>query len=119
MKIKTAIDGLHALAQETRLRAFRLMIRAGPAGLPAGDIADRLGVPAATMSFHLAHLARAGLTTATRDGRSIVYAVNFEAMRDLLEFLMEDCCRGDPWIRDALLAGRRNDDETPARARQG
>lgn len=119
MKIKKAIDSLQSLAQETRLGVFRLLVRAGPDGMSAGDIAARMRVPAATMSFHLGHLARAGLIIASRDGRSIIYAANFESMRRLLDFLMEDCCQGDPQICDPALSVRRNDDEAPARARQG
>jgi len=119
MKIRTAVDNLHSLAQDTRLRVFRLLVRAGPEGLAAGEIATRLRVPAATMSFHLGHLARAGLIAASRDGRSIHYAANFEAMRRLLDFLMEDCCQGDPQICDPAPSRRRNDDEAPARTHQG
>lgn len=119
MKIKDAVGNLHSLAQETRLRVFRLLVRAGSDGLPAGDIAARLGVPAATMSFHLAHLARAGLIAAVRDGRSIRYSANFAAMRRLLDFLTEDCCQGNPQLCAPAPSERRNHDETPARARQG
>ncbi len=117
--MKTAIGNLQSLAQETRLGVFRLLVRAGSGGMPAGVISARMRVPAATMSFHLGHLARAGLITASRDGRSIIYAANFDAMRRLLDFLMEDCCQGDPQIRDPAPSRRRNDDETPARAHQG
>ena len=119
MKIKTAVDNLQSLAQETRLRVFRALVRAGSDGMSAGALAARLRVPAATMSFHLAHLARAGLISASRDGRSIIYATNFEQMRRLLDFLTEDCCQGNPLIRDSAPSRRRNDDETPARAHQG
>ena len=91
-----AIAALGALAHETRLTAFRLLVRAGPTGAPAGEIARVLDIPAATMSFHLAHLARAGLISPTRDGRSIIYAADFDGMRGLIDYLSEDCCAGWP-----------------------
>ena len=96
MELNDAIGALGALAQETRLMAFRLLVRAGPAGVPAGEIARALDVPAATMSFHLSHLARAGLISPRRDGRSIIYAADFIGMRGLIDYLSEDCCAG--WI---------------------
>jgi len=114
-----AIDHLQSLAQETRLRVFRTLVRSGPGGMSAGALAQRLRVPAATMSFHLAHLARAELISSSRDGRSIIYAANFATMRRLLDFLTEDCCQGSPLIRDPAPAKRRDHDETPARAHQG
>ncbi len=76
--------------------AFRLLVRAGPVGIPAGEIARALGVPAPTMSFHLAHLARAGLVSQSRDGRSIIYAADFDGFRGLIDYLSEDCCAGWP-----------------------
>ena len=91
-----AIAALQSLAQETRLAVFRLLVRQGPRGMAAGDIARALDVPAATMSFHLAHMARGGLINAAREGRSIVYSVNQDGMQRLLAFLMEDCCQGRP-----------------------
>ena len=89
-----AVRKLSALAQDRRLDAFRLLVRNGPDGTPAGDIARELGVPHNTMSSHLAILEQAGLVASRRVGRSILYAVQFEGMRGLLSFLMEDCCRG-------------------------
>ena len=94
MKIKQAIDALGALAQETRLAIFRLLVRAGPAGLSAGKIAASLGVPPATLSFHLAQLAHAGLARSRQDGRFVIYAADFQAMSELLAYLTEDCCGG-------------------------
>ena len=91
MKLTNAVDALHSLAQETRLSAFRLLVRAGPDGMAAGEICRELGVPAATMSFHLAHLARADLVVAHREGRSIRYLVNYDGMQGLLAYLMDDC----------------------------
>jgi protein-tyrosine-phosphatase/DNA-binding transcriptional ArsR family regulator len=85
-----------ALGQETRLRVLRLLIAAGPSGLPAGEIADRLGIPASTTSFHLAALERAGLTQSTRQSRQIIHAVRIAALRELISFLTETCCSGHP-----------------------
>ena len=94
MELETAIKRLSAIAQEARLEVFRLLVKAGPAGMAAGDIARDLSVAANTMSAQLLVLSNAGLVRARRDGRSIIYAVNYEAMRDLLVFLTEDCCGG-------------------------
>jgi len=94
MKIRHAVGALGALAQETRLSIFRLLVRAGPAGLPAGKIATSLGVPPATLSFHLAQLAHAHLARPHQDGRFMIYVADFQAMTDLLEYLTEDCCGG-------------------------
>jgi len=96
MDSKTAIHALAALAQETRLHAFRLLVAAGPDGLPAGDIARRLAVPANTLSSHLGILTNAGLATSRRESRSILYAADYEGMRALLEYLVRDCCNGRP-----------------------
>ncbi len=95
MESKNAISALSALAQETRLAIFRLLIQAGPNGLAAGEIASRLNCPAATLSFHLRELSHAGLVRATRHSRSIVYAADFTQMRSLLGFLTENCCALD------------------------
>ena len=99
MTSETAIAALSALAQETRLAIYRALVRAhspkeGEGGLAAGDIAEALDVPPATLSFHLKELAHAGLVTSRRDGRSIVYKADLSAMRGLTEFLLEDCCQG-------------------------
>jgi DNA-binding transcriptional ArsR family regulator len=96
METNHAIDALAALAQETRLTLFRLLVRTGPDGLCAGDIAQALGVPAPTLSFHLNQLCQAGLLDQRREGRSLIYTVRFEGIRELLAFLMEDCCQGRP-----------------------
>ncbi|HTF32105.1 MAG TPA: metalloregulator ArsR/SmtB family transcription factor [Myxococcota bacterium] len=98
MEMIAAIDALGALAQETRLSLFRLLVQAGPAGLPAGTLAERLDVPAPTLSFHLAQLKHAGLLACKRQGRSLIYAADFAAMSALLAFLTENCCQGSPGV---------------------
>lgn len=90
----TAIKRLSAIAQESRLDVFRLLVKAGPEGMAAGDIGRDLSIAANTLSAQLLVLSNAGLVRARRDGRSIIYAVNYDAMRDLLVFLTEDCCGG-------------------------
>ena len=93
METSDAVESLAAMAQETRLRALRLLVQAGPQGLPAGDIARRLEVPAPTLSFHLRALLHAGLVRSTRDGRSLFYAADYQRLRALVDFLGESCCR--------------------------
>jgi DNA-binding transcriptional ArsR family regulator len=95
MEKTDAIAALGALAQESRLDIFRLLVQAGPEGLPAGQIGDRLGLPSATLSFHLNHLKHAGLATFRREGRSLIYAAEYAAMNGLLAYLTENCCQGD------------------------
>lgn len=90
-----AVAALGALAQETRLEAFRLLVRQGPRGLAAGALAERLGVPPATLSFHLAQLGHAGLVASRRQGRSVVYAADYGGMRELMSFLTEQCCQAE------------------------
>jgi ArsR family transcriptional regulator, arsenate/arsenite/antimonite-responsive transcriptional repressor len=92
MNETAAISALGALAQETRLKAFRRLVEAGPEGMPAGAIADALGVPAPTLSFHLAQLSHAGLILQRRDSRSLIYSANFPAMNTLIAYLTENCC---------------------------
>jgi ArsR family transcriptional regulator len=96
MEIKSAVTALAALAQETRLSIFRLLVEAGPEGLSAGRIGETLEVPAATLSFHLKELARAGLVSPTQERQFIYYAVDFERMAELMAFLTQNCCRGMP-----------------------
>jgi DNA-binding transcriptional ArsR family regulator len=88
------VAALAALAQETRLEVYRLLVQAGPNGLPAGVIGARLTLPLPTLSFHLAQLKHAGLVAARRDGRSIIYAANYTAMNGLIAYLTENCCGG-------------------------
>jgi ArsR family transcriptional regulator, arsenate/arsenite/antimonite-responsive transcriptional repressor len=94
MKSVQAIHALSALAQEHRLALFRLLVRTGPAGLPAGRIAEELGVPNSSLSHHLAQLHEAGLVAQRRDGRSLIYSADYAAMDALVGFLMENCCQG-------------------------
>ncbi len=96
MKKSTVIGALGALAQETRLDLFRLLVQKGPPGLAAGDIGERLGLPSPTLSFHLNQLRFAGLITSRRESRSIIYSANFKAMNGLLAYLTENCCGGRP-----------------------
>ncbi len=95
---KMTVTMLAALAHETRLALFRLLIRRGPEGSKAGDIARELAVPNSTLSYHLTELEQARLITSTKQQRQIIYAANMEALEDFLAFLIEDCCQtsGDP-----------------------
>lgn len=125
MEKSNAIAALAALAQDSRLDIFRLLVQAGRAGMAAGQIGERLGLPSATLSFHLNQLRQAGLVTFRRNGRSLIYAAEYTAMNSLMAYLTENCCQGDP---DACNVGICNpsDPETanlgarheaPARAR--
>lgn len=98
MEAAGAVARLSALAQAPRLKVFRLLVKAGPDGMAAGDIARALHTPANTMSAQLLVLSNAGLIRARRQGRSIIYSVDFGSMRDLMVFLTEDCCGGRPEI---------------------
>jgi DNA-binding transcriptional ArsR family regulator len=104
MEISIAVGALGALAQDSRLKVFRLLIRSGSDGMAAGDIARKLAVPHNTMSSHLAILTRARLVGAHKEGRSVIYTVDLEGTRALLSFLVEDCCRGKPHICAPLIA---------------
>jgi DNA-binding transcriptional ArsR family regulator len=92
MEISAAVAALGALAQDTRLRIFRALVARGPEGLAAGRISEKLELPAPTLSFHLAALRRAGLIVQRRDGRSLIYAADFDEMRGLVQYLTENCC---------------------------
>jgi ArsR family transcriptional regulator, arsenate/arsenite/antimonite-responsive transcriptional repressor len=94
MESSDAVAALGALAQENRLEVFRLLVQAGPEGLPAGQIAARLKLASPTLSFHLAQLKHAGLVQAKRDGRSLIYAADYDGMNDLMSFLTDNCCGG-------------------------
>lgn len=90
----TAVTALAALAQEHRLAAFRLLVQAGPDGLPAGEIAARLGLAPSSLSFHLAQLSGAGLVDQRREGRSLIYSAAYGRMDRLVSYLLENCCSG-------------------------
>ena len=104
METEPAILALAALAQSTRLETFRLLVRHEPTGLPAGEIANHLAIPANTMSAHLGVLARSGLVTSERRSRSIVYRADLDRLRDLVLFLLKDCCGGRAELCEPLLA---------------
>ena len=104
MDTSRAVTALSALAQESRLKVFRLLVREGPEGMAAGDIARSLNVPHNTMSSHLGILSRAGLVVSRKESRSIIYSVDLKGTRDLLTFLIKDCCRGKPEVCQPLIA---------------
>lgn len=103
MDKKSALVALAALGQDTRLEVFRLLVRAGAEGLPAGEIASRLGTVQNTMSAHLKVLDHAGLVRAERDGRVVRYVADMTGFRDLLAYLMEDCCNGAPELCQPVI----------------
>jgi DNA-binding transcriptional ArsR family regulator len=107
MDKQQAIIMFDALSQETRLRAFRLLVQAGSDGLAAGALSNELGTPHNTLSFHLNHLSNAGVVSSRKDGRSVIYSANFAATRDLIGFLVRDCCRGEfASVREDRKKGR-------------
>jgi DNA-binding transcriptional ArsR family regulator len=118
MEMMQAIDALSALAQETRLQVYRLLVEAGPEGLSAGRIGEELGLPPATLSFHLAHLTRAGLAQSRQDGRFVIYSADFQNMNALVGYLTENCCGGGSCapVSKVTLKGKGN--ETLPRARR-
>lgn len=111
MKASTAIEALGALAQEHRLALFRLLVQAGDKGISAGAIADSLGVPNSSLSFHLAQLRNAGLILQERQHRSLIYRANYPAMNALVGYLLENCCAGAGCGTEAVC-------ETPAQERK-
>jgi len=120
MEMKQAIDALSALAQETRLQVYRLLVEAGQDGLSAGRIGEELGLPPATLSFHLAHLARAGLVQGRQDGRFVIYSTDFQNMNALVGYLTENCCGGGscaPMPTKVTLKGKSNEALPRARRR--
>ena len=96
MQIKEAVSALSALSHESRLAVFRQLVEAGPAGDTPGRIAERLGLPPSTLSFHLKELAHAGLVSSRNEGRFVIYAADYAAMTGLIAFLSEECCAGQP-----------------------
>lgn len=113
METKQAVQALSALAQDTRLAIFRLLVQAGPKGMAAGQIGEKLDLPPATLSFHLAGLARAGLATSRPESRFVFYSADFQAMNALVGFLSENCCGG---ASCQPSTGEKH--ETPTRARR-
>lgn len=95
MEIKDAVKALAAIAHESRLTVFRLLVQAGPAGLPAGQLAEKTGIPPSSLSFHLKELVYAGLLTSRQEGRFVFYVARYESMAELLAYLTENCCGGD------------------------
>ncbi len=98
MDRRQALSSFAALSQDTRLSIVRYLVKAGPDGVAAGDVADEVGVSASNLSFHLKELQHAGLVDARREARSIIYSANYAALRGLIGFLMKDCCAGRPEI---------------------
>jgi len=96
MEEQAIIAALSALAQESRLRVFRLLVTAGPEGMPAGQIAEELAITPNTLSFHLSHLKNAGLVSVRREGRSLIYAAEYVRMRAVLDYMTENCCNPSP-----------------------
>jgi DNA-binding transcriptional ArsR family regulator len=92
MDINSASRIFSALAQDTRLKAYRLLVQAGPTGMPAGVLSEQLGVPHNTLSFHLSHLAQAGIVSSIKQGRYMIYSANFETIGELIGFMVKDCC---------------------------
>jgi DNA-binding transcriptional ArsR family regulator len=123
MDQKAALAALGALAQETRLDVFRLLVTVGPAGLPAGAIAERLGVLPSSLTFHLNLMHRAGLISQTRRSRQLIYAAEYGAMTELLGYLTENCCGTGascaPACNPADAFAKGDSDEAVARARVG
>ena len=107
METKHVLAALAALAQESRLAIFRLLIQAGPSGLPAGKIGEQLGIASSALSFHLKELAHAGLVTSRQEGRFVIYTAQFDTMNALVGFLTENCCAGVPCGIDTPDSGCR------------
>jgi DNA-binding transcriptional ArsR family regulator len=116
MEKNAALAALGALAQETRLDLFRLLVTVGPEGLPAGVIANRLGVLPASLSFHLQQLAHAGLIAQRRLGRQLIYSAEYGAMNELLLYLTENCCGRDAVVAPVCEPGGAENCATPSAA---
>jgi ArsR family transcriptional regulator, arsenate/arsenite/antimonite-responsive transcriptional repressor len=114
MQAENAIEALSALAQEHRLALFRLLVQAGERGMAAGAIAEALGVPNSSLSFHLAHLNRAGLIRQERQHRSLIYRANYAAMNALVGYLMENCCAGAGCAADAVSETQTDEERNAA-----
>jgi ArsR family transcriptional regulator len=112
METVAAVARLQALAQATRLELFRKLVRRGPEGIAAGVLAEALGVPAPTLSFHLASLERVGLAISRREGRSILYSANYRAMEELMGYLLQNCCAEGACAPTVRLAPRAKKDKS-------
>lgn len=112
MEMSDALSAFAALAHEARLEALRRLVKQGPRGLAAGALSDALDLPAPTMSFHLKELANAGLVTSRKEGRRVYYGADYGGVRRLVDFLMADCCQGDPRLCGPYIVG--NDRVAPA-----
>ena len=95
MNIQAALIAFDALSQETRLKAFKILVEHGPNGASAGTLSKKLKIPHNTLSFHLSHMSNANLVTARREGRSIIYSANFVFVQNLIRFMVENCCGSD------------------------
>lgn len=96
MELSNAVKTLAALAQESRLAVFKMLVQAGPAGMAAGQLSEKLGVSASALSFHMKELAHSGLVISRHEGRFVIYSAKIDAMNDLLAYLTENCCGGNP-----------------------
>jgi len=114
METHDAVERLSALAHPSRLAVFRLLVQGGPEGLAAGAIAEAIEIPPPTLSFHLTQLARAGLVTSRREGRSVVYSADYSASGELVAFLYDNCCGGGCEPLVTLAPGTRADRRTEA-----
>jgi DNA-binding transcriptional ArsR family regulator len=103
MKEKDVVQALAALAQSSRLRVFRALVVAGQTGLVPGVMAEQMAIPAATLSFHLKELMHAGLVTQERNGRHLIYRANYDAMNEVMAYLMQNCCQGEPCLEENEL----------------
>ncbi|MBT3923685.1 MAG: helix-turn-helix transcriptional regulator [Nitrospina sp.] len=104
MELLNAVNALSALAQEHRLEIFRLLVREGLQGLPAGKIGEKLGIPLSTLSFHLSQLKNAGLIKCRRESRTLFYSAHYLSMNELMAYLTENCCEGNPETCDDTIA---------------
>jgi ArsR family transcriptional regulator, arsenate/arsenite/antimonite-responsive transcriptional repressor len=114
MKSNEVVRALAALAQDSRLAVYRLLVARGPEGLSAGAISDKLAITPPTLSFHLKELANAGLVTASPQGRFVIYSANFQGMNDLVGFLTDNCCGGNPCTPVAVCKPARKARKQPA-----
>jgi len=116
METSQAIEALSALAQGSRLAVFKLLIQSGPQGLAAGAIGEKLDLPPATLSFHLAHLVRAGLARNRQDGRFVIYSADFDNMNALVGYLTENCCSGTACVPTGCVPASRSRRRVAAKA---